>query len=435
MTSECSIRDLKWPPTTTTMADPLSTAAGIAGLLSLGIQVTQSLITFYSAYKNRDNNLAKISQNLGDLQNIFRSLETAVQDCQFQDNAVEILKEVNKATQGCQEIIKELEEECQKFHSGPAANLTGHIQVAGYHAAYPFRKSTLQKLAEDVSAIQENLSLALDILRLSEFKSLLERINPSQLPSTIYNWLEAPDASIDHNAACAKRHSSTGLWFINSHHFKNWLVEYNSFLWVNGFAGCGKSVLCSTAIQHTFHEIKDKHGVGIAFFYFSFSDETKQNSHGMLCALLLQLSVQLQAGETHLEQLYESYKLGTPPVGVLLDSLQSVVSQFQEIFILLDALDESPKDHEREDVLRIVGEIRKWSLPGLHLLVTSRNHLDIHKSLDPSPEEALSMKNPEINQDIANFVSDQLKNDPRLQRWKTQHDGIQEQLTQHAQGV
>ncbi|TQB70154.1 hypothetical protein MPDQ_000932 [Monascus purpureus] len=426
------------------MADPLSITSGIAGLLSLGIKVTQSLISFYSTYKDQDNDLAKIARNLEDLQNIFESLETAVQDRQSQDNA-ELLKVVNKAIQGCQEIIKELQQERQKFSIGPVANLTGRIRVAGRHAAYPFRKSTLLKLAEDISAIRENLSLALDVLQLkshsqtqydlSEVKSLLERINKSQLSSTIHNWLMAPDVSIDHNTACAKRHSSTGLWFINSDQFRNWLVGHNSFLWINGFAGCGKSVLCSTAIQHTFHEMKDKHGIGIAFFYFSFNDEAKQNSHGMLCALLLQLSVQLQNGEKDLEQLYKSHKFGTPPVDALLDSLRSVLCQFHEAFILLDALDESPRDCEREDVLRIIGAIRKWNLPGLHLLVTSRNHFDIHQSLDPSHGQVLSMKNPEIDRDIANFVSDQLKYDTKLQRWKTRHIRIQEQLTKNAQGV
>jgi hypothetical protein len=33
------------------MADPLAIASGLAGLLSLGIQVTQSLVLFYTTYK------------------------------------------------------------------------------------------------------------------------------------------------------------------------------------------------------------------------------------------------------------------------------------------------------------------------------------------------------------------------------------------------
>lgn len=431
------------------MAEPLSIASGIAGLLSLGIQVTQSLITFYSAYKDRDNDLAKIIRNSEGLQRIFQSLETAVQARQSQPDAYELLKEVDEAVQGCREIIEELEKECRKFHKDPDSSWKSHIQVAGRRAAYPFRKSTLQKLQEDINEIHRNLSSALDVLQLkshnqtqydiselkSELKSFLERINMSQISSAIRGWLNAPDASIDHDITCAKRHSSTGLWFINGHHFTNWLVQRNSFLWINGFAGCGKSVLCSTAIQHTFHEMKDKHGVGIAFFYFSFRDEAKQDSHGMLRALLSQLSVQLPDGEKDLEQLYMLHRQGSPPVRALLDSLRNVLGRFYEVFILLDALDESPQDHKREDVLREIETIREWNLPGLHLLVTSRNELDINESLDPSDGETLTTKNPGVDSDIATFVSDQLKDDQKLQRWENYHYDIKEQLTQRAQGV
>ncbi|KAL4972292.1 hypothetical protein BDW66DRAFT_144549 [Aspergillus desertorum] len=57
----------------------------------------------------------------------------------------------------------------------------------------------------------------------------------------------------------------------------NWTSQNNSFLWLNGFAGCGKPVLCSAVIQHTFGQHRNRADVGIAFFYFEFSDESKQD--------------------------------------------------------------------------------------------------------------------------------------------------------------
>jgi hypothetical protein len=62
------------------MAEPLSIASGIAGLLSLAIQVTQSLVNFYTAYKDQDTDLAKLTQNLDNLQSIFRALDIAVEE-------------------------------------------------------------------------------------------------------------------------------------------------------------------------------------------------------------------------------------------------------------------------------------------------------------------------------------------------------------------
>ncbi|KAJ5990482.1 NACHT nucleoside triphosphatase [Penicillium canescens] len=255
------------------MADPLTIASGIAGLLSLGIQVTQSLLSFYTTYKDQDTDLAKVTQKLDNLLGIFRALDIVVEERRSQADTQDLLREVEKAVQQCEEIITELQSECREFHEDSTAGLKVRVKVAGRRAAYPFRKSTLQKLEEDVSDIRENLLFALDVLQLksqrqiqdgiSEVKSLVEQTNASQVSLAIRCWLMAPDASLNHNAACAKCHPSTGLWFVNGYHFRTWLEERNSFLWLNGFAGCGKSVLCLTAIQHTFQLI-DAHAVDLS---------------------------------------------------------------------------------------------------------------------------------------------------------------------------
>lgn len=423
----------------------LAIASGIAGLLSLGIQVTQSLVNFYTAYKDQDTDLAKTTQNLDNLLSIFRTIDIAVEERRSQADTRDLLQEVEKTVQKCEEIITELQNECEKFQKDSGAGFKDRVKVARRRAAYPFRKSTLQKLEEDVSDIRENLSFALDVLQLKsqiktqdgilEVKSLIERTNASQVSLTIRCWLIAPDASLNHNAACAKCHPSTGLWFVNGYQFRTWLEERSSFLWLNGFAGCGKSVLCSTAIQHTLHEKRHTQGVGIAFFYFSFSDEEKQDDNGMLRTLLLQLSVQLQDGERDLEQLHTLYKSGSPPVDVLLHSLRRFLERFRDTYILLDALDESPRDSKRESVLKAIQVIRSWSIPSVHLLMTSRNELDIRESLAPSRNEELSLRNSEVDRDIANFVSYQLQDDAKLQKWKVRHNQIQSKLTTGAQGV
>ena len=94
--------------------------------------------------------------------------------------------------------------------------------------------------------------------------------------------------------------------------------------------------------------------------------------------------VQLQDGERDLEQLHALYKSGSPPVNALLEPLRRFLGRFRDTYILLDALDESPRDYKREGVLRVIQEIRSWSIPSVHLLVTSRSELDIRESLDPS---------------------------------------------------
>ncbi|KUM62205.1 hypothetical protein ACN42_g4924 [Penicillium freii] len=425
------------------MADPLSIASGVAGLLSLGIQVTKSLVDFYSAYKDQTPALAKITLNLENLLGILQSLDSARQNGQPQTDS--LLQEIDKAAVGCREIIEELRDECQKFQKDTAPSLKDRIQVAGRRATYPFRKSTLQKLEEDIGEIRENLSLALNVLQvrnqtgledgISELKVLVERTNTMHISATIRDWLMAPDATLNHNAACEKRHRNTGLWLVNGQQFQNWLVERNSFLWINGFAGCGKSVLCSTAIERTFRERQYQPSVGIGFFYFSFTDESKKDASGMLRALLLQLSAQLEGGEKDLQELHKLYNSGTPPVDALLNSLRQTICKFSDTYILLDALDESPRDDKRVYVLDAIDKIQQWDLPTLHLLVTSRNEIDIRYSLETPSYQDIPMRNPQTDIDIHNFISYQLSTDPKLQRWKSRHDEIQEKLMDKAQGV
>ncbi|KAL4982216.1 hypothetical protein BDW68DRAFT_195541 [Aspergillus falconensis] len=423
------------------MADPLSVAAGIAGLLSLGIQVSEALCKFYASYKGQSTEIARTVDKLGNLSIIFRSIENALQS-RPSDN---LTKTIYHSIDSCADIIIELQEEYKSFKAQLPGGIKGKIKAPSRRVAYPFRKSTFQKLDEDIQEIRDNISVALDALHLgeqkklhdyiTEVKLLLEHIQAGHISSRLRDWLQAPDATTNHNAACAKRHAGTGLWFMRSYYFMNWTSESNSFLWLNGFAGCGKSVLCSTIIQHTFGQHHNQADVGIAFFYFEFSDESKQDESGMIRALLLQLAGQRQECQTDITHLHKSYTYGIPPVGVLLEQLRCTIQRFQHVYIFVDALDESPRHDKRDRVLETVGNMRGWRLPSLHLLVTSRDEFDIRRSLNPGTDEDMILKNDEHDGDIENFISSQLKTNQHLQKWQAFHDEIQQALSERAQGV
>jgi ankyrin repeat domain-containing protein 50 len=427
------------------MTDPLSVAAGIGGLISLGIQVTESLVKFYTSYKGQDTDAIRTTGKLEGLLGTFEYLHAALQRRRFRPDEQDLIKNIESSIHECDELIKELKEECEKFDRASTTGIKGTVRAAGRRATYPFRQSTLQKLDEAIGEIRHNLSLALDLLQLrdhkntqddiTELKSLLEVVRANQISSTIRDWLKAPDATVNHNAACAKRHPGTGSWFVKDPVFTTWLTQDRSFLWLNGFAGCGKSILCSTAIQYTFRHRRSDRGVGIAIFYFTFNDESKQDESVMLRALLLQLSGQLSGSQTDLDRLRDSYRTGIPPVMAMIAHLRYLIQQFDQVYILLDALDESPRYGPRDQVLNVIQTMRKWLLPGLHLLVTSRDEPDIRESLSPTGNEAVIMKNAEINQDISDFISGQLTMDPKLRKLQAHHDRIQQVLAERAQGV
>jgi len=345
------------------MADPLSVTAGVAGLVSLGIQVTRSLVDFYTSYRDQGSDLAGMTERLEYLLDIFQSLEKTLLDRHFQADERSLIKNIETSIQDCDELIQELQEQCQKF-SKTSNGIKAAVRLAGRRAIYPFRRSTLQKLDEDIDEIRANLSSALDVLQLkdnkrtqddiAEIKVLLDLVRTDQVSSNLRDWLKAPDAKVDHNAACVKRQPGTGMWLVKSPGFSRWLTEGNSIMWLNGFAGSGKSILCSTATQFALRHRGSDPNVGIAFFYFTFNDESKQDESAMLRALLLQLSSQLHDGYADLTRLHDSYKAGIPPSLVIIEYLRRLVQRFHHVYIVLDALDESPRNGPREHVLEML---------------------------------------------------------------------------------
>lgn len=424
------------------MADGLSVAASIAGIISLGIQVAQTLVDFYEAYKGQKSDITHTTKRLESLLNVLERLRKQSAD---RADEQELFESIKGSIEDCTEYIYELQRETDKFKDKSADGIRAAARTATRRLEYPFRQSTLQKLDEDIDEIVSHLSLALQVLEqkdiskvqddIEDIKALLDLVRVGQISSSIREWLKAPDATINYNEACKKKHPGTGLWFVKGPSFSTWLTEPNSFLWLNGFAGCGKSVLCSTAIQFAFRYWRSNPRVGIAFFFFTFNDDSKQNASAMLRTLVLQLSGQLNDNYTLLSRLHGSYLHTMPPDEALMDCLHQLIRAFKEVYIVLDALDESSQDKHRGGVLQALVDLQAWSEHGLHLLVTSRDETDIRDELSASQDETISTKIDSIDIDIRDFISSHLKNNRRLRRWEKYYDRIEAALTECAKGV
>ncbi|KAK0739522.1 hypothetical protein B0T21DRAFT_382536 [Apiosordaria backusii] len=440
----------------------MEVAGAVVGVISLGIQATHCLVQYYTSVKDQKTETAQTITRLNRLLEILDSLDKNVRNRRFQPEEQPLLKTIQSAVQECEEYIHELSEEAKKLTETPApkrltrtasSNIEAFARTAARRVTYPFRQSTLQRLDETIDEICAGLTLALQVVQqkdtaaiqddIEDTKAVLNLIRSSQVASEIRSWpgLKAPDVSVNYNEACKKRHPETGHWFVkDGAEFTKWLDQPNSFLWLNGFAGCGKSVLSSTAIQWTErHRKRNNFGTvtsGLAFFYFTFNDESKQDTTAMLRSVILQLGGQAgKRGEEHLVQLKDSYRDATPPNEVLLETLHTIVEEFDDVYIILDALDESPKQKHRETLLDTLQEIREWSEPRLHLLVTSRDEPDIRECLSPSDDEDVKMKNASIDSDIASFIAGHLQTNRRLRRWSKHHREIQEALASRAEGV
>jgi ankyrin repeat domain-containing protein 50 len=88
--------------------DGLSVAASVAGIISLGIQVTQSLIDFYEAYKGQKSNIANTAKNLENLLCVLESLRRQLTNRKFEADEQGLLETIKGSIEYCEENIQKL---------------------------------------------------------------------------------------------------------------------------------------------------------------------------------------------------------------------------------------------------------------------------------------------------------------------------------------
>ncbi|KAE9574853.1 hypothetical protein CGMCC3_g8995 [Colletotrichum fructicola] len=435
------------------MSDPFSIASGVAGIVSFGLEIVKGLYVYCSTLKDQSSDIARIHNNLSHLHHLLENLRRQLDVRKFRSDDIIILACIEGRIFQCKECIEELKKVADKFERSQVDGLRAVLKAKVQQATYPFQHGMLQKLEQNVDSIFQQVVFSLQLLQnedtssirnhVEDTKYLLELHRASNVSQDTVKWLNAPDATINFNIAYEKSQTGTGAWLINGQSFNTWLQQGSSFLWLYGFAGYGKSILCSTAIQHVFQHQKSSQDIGVAIFYFAFDDTSKQDVSALLRALILQLSGEQSNNKQQsndfrsslLSRLYDSYRNSTPRNQVLLDCLRRLCRSFKHTYIMIDALDESPRDKHRQDVLDVLTTMRRWGEPAIHLLVTSRDEVDIRDTLDPSRDESIAVRNVASNKDIALYITQSLRDKPQLRKWKGFHGLIETTLTTQADGV
>lgn len=139
-----------------------------------------------------------------------------------------------------------------------------------------------------------------------------------------------------------------------------------------------------------------------------------------------------------MQNLYQNYHPGQPPLEVLKTTLRSILGQPGDKYIVIDALDECPsQEGERGQLCALLQEISSWELPLLHILTTSRREPDIEEAFAQIPNVSrVPIQNALVDADILKYVEAQLAAVPKLARWKPHlKEEIREALVEGAHGM
>ena len=425
--------------------DVAGTAVGIA---SLGIQVCQGLLSYYDGWKSFNSDISSTYNSIDDLSRTLISLKASLDS---EDLDKEKRDRVKRSLHSCEERLIKLSQKSQKLRKyGQPVGVRQKAWTELQRAWYPFRAGTLAKLRDIVGDVRERLKLAVQVLQLdvsttsqymlrsvaTDTSNLINRAVAIETSVThlsaqtqqildlqqadqfrfhkIVDWLSPPDPWSNHRSARQLHEPHTGSWFLQSDQYRRWKGGQTRHLWLYGKAGCGKTVLSSTVIGDLRPRCESPNA-GLAVFYFSFSDYRKQTLGDLLLSLVGQLGWK-ESGRSMLQREYEKPNRSLPGVKALEEILLSSMGQYDEIFIVLDALDECPENEEaRRNMLdgleRLAGRASN-----LKMLATSREVRDIHDCMGSLGAEVVPISTRPVDADIEKYVGSEMSRDRKLSR-------------------
>ena len=183
----------------------------------------------------------------------------------------------------------------------------------------------------------------------------------------------------------------------------------------------------------------------LAYWYFSFGDAKSRDIEELLCSVIRQLCAGAHTLPYQLNELWEKY--GTPgsrpTVSVLKDTLDSVVLSIkndeQDVFIVIDALDECPivaeqtssdaqKSSERKDILQWLNKFCH-DHSNSRILVLSRDESDIRSSIGDSTQVDVEKG---VIDDLHVFIENGIDRIVKEQEWKQEYRA---QMSSRIEGI
>ncbi|KAH8817549.1 hypothetical protein DL96DRAFT_389535 [Flagelloscypha sp. PMI_526] len=225
----------------------------------------------------------------------------------------------------------------------------------------------------------------------------------------VKKWLTPIHQTSKLDANIRARSGTTCQWLLRNHTFMRWMEKKHGLFWFRGLMGTGKTVMSSFVIE----TLLARGDVYVAYYYFEFTNSTTLSEEAILRSLVCQLAC---ASPSFMRTFHQKHSKGSlqPQLATLQDTLNELVSaSAKPVFIIIDALDELPLAQRKYFLHSIVTFSRSNRASRTHVMVTSREEVDIYRAFNGEVDFELAVQGDLVRQDIVAFVDQELA----AQKW------------------
>ncbi|KAH7355336.1 ankyrin repeat-containing domain protein [Rhexocercosporidium sp. MPI-PUGE-AT-0058] len=304
------------------MSDPLSIAAGIAGLVTIADAVFSRTYQYAKCVKNAESQVKELGSMIQSLSGLLHSLELVLIELEKETTETNFrLHHVNS----CRGTLTRIQ---RKLDDNHPASADGRFERIFKSLKWPFSQPETKELISEVGRHKATINVALSADGLSatlralsrqdglreDVQNLRARIETKWAMEThislgrerrkVLAFFGRVDPAFNHHANLNLRHPLTGLWVSEGDVFQTWLHTRNSKLWLSGIPGAGKTILAASLVEDAANESSSARA--LAYFYCDYKDAEKQVPLNVIGSLAVQLARQNEDAFLLLHDFYKS---------------------------------------------------------------------------------------------------------------------------------
>ncbi|GJP92688.1 MOSC domain protein [Aspergillus niger] len=316
----------------------------------------------------------------------------------------------------------------------------GKVSSSRRTLAWPLPRADAGKRLQVLAAIKSTLQLALaadntqNIMEVSNLTRLLPSVDKKitrlsesvaqsdeNLLAELLNQLGGGSQSAKQKQEYRKCAPATGDWLLNTAQYMKWKTNPNKILWIQGAAGCGKTVLCARIIKDLQDYGGGEQSSSLCYFFMDASEERGVDINRVYGSFIRQLIHQGATIPRYLPRRRRMYgSLCGEQQSVSLKELVDVLLlQFEHNYIVLDGLDECEEYLQDgfSGITELIKKMMKQTKGQRHLIVLGRNLEQLRNAFKSLKTSTVTIDSSTVNLDMQTALRHQFSHQAKFARW------------------